>query len=320
MEFPRDYNAATDFVDRNVDEGRGDKTAFIDPERSITYGELQGATRQMANLLTGLGLKREARVAMIMLDTVDFPICFWGAIRAGIVPIPMNTLLTSQLYEYMLKDSRAEVLVISAALLPTVEPVLGALPDLKHVIVSGGDPGSRLSVMEALEKQSDAFETAGTIGDEVAFWLYSSGSTGNPKGVQHVHTSMMYTARNYAEKAIGMTGDDVVYSAAKLFFAYGLGNAMTFTMAVGATAALLPGRPTPQSVFEILNTHQATLFFGVPTLYAAILASPDCSPEKGSQALRQCISAGEALPEDVSVGWRSKFGVEILDGIGNSIQ
>ncbi len=318
MEFPRDYNAATDFVDRNVEEGRGDKTAFIDPERSLTYGELQSESCRMANLLTGLGLKREARVAMIMLDTVDFPICFWGAVRAGIIPIPMNTLLTAPLYEYMLKDSRAELLVISAALMPAVEPVLKALPDLKHVLVSGGDAGSRLPFQSALERQSDSFQTVDTVGDEVAFWLYSSGSTGNPKGVQHVHTSMMYTARTYAEKALGMTESDVVYSAAKLFFAYGMGNAMTFTMALGATATLLPGRPTPQSVFEILKAHQATLFFGVPTLYAAILATPECTPENGSRALRQCISAGEALPQDVSVGWRKKFGVEILDGIGST--
>ncbi|MEM7424903.1 MAG: benzoate-CoA ligase family protein [Pseudomonadota bacterium] len=318
MEFPREYNAATDFVDRNVEEGRGGKPAFIDPERSLTYGELQTESCRMANLLTGLGLKREARIAMIMLDTVDFPICFWGAIRAGIIPIPMNTLLTAPLYEYMLSDSRAEVLVVSAALLPAVEPALRALPHLKHVIVSGGDAGSRLSFQTELEQQSDEFRTVDTVCDEVAFWLFSSGSTGNPKGVQHAHSSMMYTARNYAEEAIGMTEADIVYSAAKLFFAYGLGNAMTFTMAVGATATLLPGRPTPHSVFEMLNTHQATLFFGVPTLYAAILATPECAPENGSSALRQCLSAGEALPEDVSVAWRAKFGVEILDGIGST--
>lgn len=318
MEFPRDYNAATDFVDRNVEEGRADKAAFIDPERALTYGELQAGSCRMANLLTGLGLQREARVAMIMLDTVDFPICFWGAVRAGIIPIPLNTLLTAPLYEYMLRDSRAQVLVISDALLPTVQPVLAGLPDLKHVIVAGNEPGSRLCFTEELAKQSDQFETAATVGDEVAFWLYSSGSTGNPKGVQHIHTSMMHTARNYAQNAIGMTEHDVVYSAAKLFFAYGFGNAMTFTMSVGATATLLPGRPTPQSAFEMLNTHQATLFFGVPTLYAAMLATPECSPENGSQALRLCVSAGEALPEEVSVSWRDRFGVEIYDGIGST--
>ena len=318
MEFPREYNAAADFVDRNVEEGRAGKTAFIDPERSLTYGGLQHATCQMANLLTGLGISCETRVAMIMLDTVDFPVTFWGAIRAGIIPVPLNTLLTGPQYDYMLQDSRAEVLFVSAALLPVVEPVLAEIATLKHIIVSGGDAGGHIPFDAELERQDANFEMAQTLGDEVAFWLYSSGSTGNPKGVQHVHTSIMYTARNYAQSVLGMHEDDIVFSAAKLFFAYGLGNAMTFTMAVGAAAVLLPGRPTPQSVFDMLKTHQPTLFFGVPTLYAAILADLACSPENGSQALRQCISAGEALPEDVSTAWKNKFGTEILDGIGST--
>ncbi len=318
MDFPRTYNAATDFVDRNIDEGRADKAAFIDPERTLTYGQLQEASCQMANLLTELGVKREARVAMIMLDTVDFPITFWGAIRAGIIPVPLNTLLNAAQYDYMLRDSRAEVLVISAALLPAVEGVLGDIESLRHILVSGGEAGAHLDFQSELSRCGQVFHPADTLADEVAFWLYSSGSTGDPKGVQHVHTSAMITARNYAQGVLAMREDDVVYSAAKLFFAYGLGNAMTFTMAAGATATLLPGRPTPQSVFAMLKAHQPTLFFGVPTLYAAMLADPDCTPENGSARLRHCISAGEALPEDVAVAWKEKFGVEILDGIGST--
>ena len=318
MDFPRTYNAATDFVDRNIDEGRAGKAAFIDPERTLTYGQLQEASCQMANLLTELGVKREARVAMIMLDTVDFPITFWGAIRAGIIPVPLNTLLNANQYNYMLRDSRAEVLVISAALLPTVETALGDIDSLKHILVSGGEAGAYLDFQSELTQRGQVFHPVETLADEVAFWLYSSGSTGDPKGVQHVHTSAMITARNYAQGVIAMSEDDVVYSAAKLFFAYGLGNAMTFTMAAGATAALLPGRPTPQSVFGMLKTHQPTLFFGVPTLYAAMLADPDCTPENGSARLRHCVSAGEALPEDVAGAWKERFGVEILDGIGST--
>ncbi|MEM1198129.1 MAG: benzoate-CoA ligase family protein [Pseudomonadota bacterium] len=318
MDFPRIYNAATDFVDRNIDEGRADKAAFIDPDRTLTYGELLAASCQMANMLTAQGIARETRVAMIMLDTVDFPITFWGAIRAGIVPVPLNTLLNGAQYEYMLRDSRAQVLVISAALLPTVADILGDIEILEHVIVSGGDAGGHMSFQQELEQHETTFTPAETLADEVAFWLYSSGSTGNPKGVQHVHTSAMITARNYARNVLAMDENDVVYSAAKLFFAYGLGNAMTFTMATGATATLLPGRPTPQSVFGMLKDHQPTLFFGVPTLYAAILADPACTPENGSARLRHCISAGEALPEDVAQGWKAKFGVEILDGIGST--
>ncbi|MEM8687779.1 MAG: benzoate-CoA ligase family protein [Pseudomonadota bacterium] len=319
MDFPRTYNAARDFVDRNIDEGRADKVAFIDPDRTLTYGELLSASCQMANLLTALGIPREARVAMIMLDTVDFPITFWGAIRAGIVPVPLNTLLNGAQYEYMLRDARAQVLVISAALLPTVEDVLGDIECLEHVIVSGADDGGpHIPFQRELAQHETTFTPIETLADEVAFWLYSSGSTGNPKGVQHVHTSPMNTARTYAREVLAMDESDVVYSAAKLFFAYGLGNAMTFTMAVGATATLLPGRPTPQSVFAMLKAHQPTLFFGVPTLYAAILADPNCSPQNGSARLRHCISAGEALPEEVAQAWKAKFGVEILDGIGST--
>ena len=306
------YNAATDFIDRNIDEGHGSRTAFIDPDRSVTYDELNAASKRLANGLTGLGIRRETRVGMLMLDTVDWPVVFWGAIRAGIVPVAFNTLLTAQQYDYLLRDCRAEVLFVSAQLLSSVEPILDSLPDLKHVVVAGSDVGPHRSLDDLLAGQSDRFETVATIADEEAFWLYSSGSTGNSKGVRHVHSSLMYTAKYYGQGVVGITADDVVYSAAKLFFAYGLGNAMTFPMAVGATAVLFPGRPTPQSVFEILKAHNPSLYFGVPTLYAAMLADSGCSPENGSNALRMCISAGEALPTDVGNAWKAKFGVDIF--------
>ncbi|NNE22149.1 MAG: benzoate-CoA ligase family protein [Rhizobiales bacterium] len=312
------YNAATDFVDRNIAEGHGDRTAFIDPERAMTYAELASSTRRLANALGGLDVRRETRIGILMLDTVDWPVVFWGAIRAGVIPVAFNTLLTAPQYDYMLRDSRAEVLFVSAQLLPAVEPILNDLADLRHVVVSGGQAGAHLSLQDLLAAQDDEFETAATIADEEAFWLYSSGSTGAPKGVRHVHSSLMYTARYYGKGVLGVTADDVVLSAAKLFFAYGLGNAMTFPMSVGATAVLYPGRPTPQSVFENLKTHNPTLFFGVPTLYAAMLADPDCAPENGSNALRLCVSAGEALPQDVGTAWKAKFGVDILDGIGST--
>lgn len=312
------YNAVADFVDRNIAEGHGGRNAFIDPERSMTYAELARGTHQMANALGRLDIRRETRIGILMLDTVDWPVVFWGAIRAGVIPVAFNTLLTAPQYDYMLRDSRAEVLFVSAQVLPAVEPILNALPDLKHVVVSGGDAGIHQSLHALLETEHDQSETAATVADEEAFWLYSSGSTGAPKGVRHVHSSLMYTAKYYGQGVLGITTDDVVFSAAKLFFAYGLGNAMTFPMSVGATAVLYPGRPTPQSIFEIMKQHNPTLYFGVPTLYAAMLADPECSPESGSSALRLCISAGEALPQDVGNAWKAKFDVDILDGIGST--
>ncbi len=307
-----------DFVDANVDRGKAEKNAFIDPSRELTYGALQQATCAMANLLCSLGIRQETRVALLMLDTVDFPVAFWGALRAGVVPVCLNTLLTTQQYEYMLADSRAEALFVSAELLAVVEPVLASLPFLQKVIVAGGNAHDHLSFEDLISEADDEFETAETCADETAFWLYSSGSTGDPKGVRHVHSSPIYVAEHYGKGVLGIEENDVCFSAAKLFFAYGLGAGMALPMSVGATTVLLPERPTPASVLNTLQTQNPTLFFGVPTLYAAMLADPDCTPENSSARLRLCISAGEALPEDVGLNWKTRMGVDILDGIGST--
>ncbi len=318
MTCPRQYNAAADLLDHNIEEGHGGKVAFIDPGRSLTYDALQAASCKMANLLADLRIKSETRIAMLMLHTVNFPIVFWGAVRAGVVPVCLNTLLTTQQYEYMLSDSRAEALFVSDALLPAVEPILPNLKFLQHIVVVGGDAGDYRSFDDLLLAAADAFETADTCADETAFWLYSSGSTGDPKGVRHVHSSPRYVAQHYGRGILGIRHDDVCFSAAKLFFAYGLGAGMAVPMSVGATTILLPDRPTPQSVLELLHRHQPTIFFGVPTLYAAMLANPDCTPANSSARLRLCVSAGEALPADVGVTWKERIGVDILDGIGST--
>ena len=228
------YNAVTWLLDRNVDEGRGAKLAFTDTVSELTYGDLQKQSRRAANMLRRLGVRREERVAMIMLDTVDFPCVFLGAIRAGIVPVPLNTLLTSDQYAYVLADCRARVLFISEALLPVVKDMVGRMPDLEHVIVSGNDAHGHKKLSDELARESDSFATAATHPDEPAFWLYSSGSTGMPKGVRHLHSNLAATAETYAKQVLGIREDDVGLSAAKLFFAYGLGNALTFPMSVGA--------------------------------------------------------------------------------------
>jgi len=318
MEKSRQYNAVTDMIDGNIKRGFGEKTAFIDPERSLTYGQLQRETRRMANLLEALEIQRESRVAMLLLDTVDYPIAFWGAIRAGVVPVCLNTLLTTSQYEYILADSRVQALFVSAPLLAAVEPLFARLKFLRHIIVIGEDNSGYINFQASLKDSSEDYDTADTCADEAAFWLYSSGSTGDPKGVRHVHTSPIYVAENYGKAIIGIQHDDVCYSAAKLFFAYGLGAGMAIPMSVGATTVLLPDRPTPESVLKILKEYKPTLFFGVPTLYAAMLANENCKPENSSDRLRLCISAGEALPKDVGVTWRDRMGVDIIDGIGST--
>ncbi|WP_291687338.1 benzoate-CoA ligase family protein [Bradyrhizobium sp.] len=312
------YNAVTWLLDRNVEEGRGAKLAFTDTVSELTYGELQKQSCRVANMLRRLGVRREERVAMIMLDTVDFPAVFLGAIRAGVVPVPLNTLLTSDQYAYVLADCRARVLFVSEALLPVVKDMVGRMQDLDHVIVCGNDAHGYKKLSDELAGESDSFTTVATHEDEPAFWLYSSGSTGMPKGVRHLHANLAATADTYARQVLGIREDDVGLSAAKLFFAYGLGNALTFPMSVGATTVLNSERPTPASMFALMNKYNPSIFFGVPTLFSSMLHDEALKHERGGSRLRICTSAGEALPESVGNAWKSRFGVDILDGVGST--
>ena len=311
MDIPRDYNAAEDLIGRNLEAGRGGKTAFVDDAGSYTYAQLAERVDRAANAIRALGIEREQRIAIAMLDGCDWPAVFLGAIKAGIVPVAMNTLLTPSDYQYQLRDSRARALFVSEPLLKSFEPIRNKCPDLKHVVVAG----KQLSDMLAAAPAKAA--AAQTTSDDVCFWLYSSGSTGAPKGTVHLHSHLILTADTYAKQVLGIRESDVVFSAAKLFFAYGLGNALTFPMSVGATAVLMAERPTPDSVFKRLVEKKPTIFYGVPTLYAALRASP-AFPKREQLALRTCVSAGEALPPDIARRFKERTGLEILDGIGST--
>ena len=312
------YNAATWLLDRNVEAGRGGKLAFTDTCSELTYGELQKQTCRLANLLHRLGVRREERIAMVMLDTVDFPVVFLGAIRAGVVPVPLNTLLIAEQYAYILADCRARVLFVSEALWPGLRDVAGRISALEHVVIVGSNADAQLKLSDELAGESDQYQTAATHPEEPAFWLYSSGSTGMPKGVRHLHASLAATADTYARQVLGIREDDVGLSAAKLFFAYGLGNALTFPMSVGATTVLNSERPTPARMFELMQRYNPSIFFGVPTLFAAMLNDAALQNASGGSRLRVCTSAGEALPESVGNHWRQRFGVDILDGVGST--
>ena len=320
----RPYNAAADFIDMNAVRA-GTTVAFDDGARRRTYADLQAATFRFAHGLAALGLEPEARIALLMLDTVDFPVAFWGAIRAGVVPIPLNTLLTSEQYAYILGDSRAEVLFVSQPLVPAILPILERLPRVRIIVLVDAKAEDKsafkrevLTFEDVLSRGNTEPVLADTVSDEVAFWLYSSGSTGEPKGAKHVHSSVMATAKLFGQAVLGVRPDDVGFSAAKLFFAYGLGNAMTFPMSVGGSTVLLTGRPTPDAVFEVMRRTRPTIFYGVPTLYAAMLAHKDIRKGAGSDRLRLCVSAGEALPKHVGEKWREVVGVDIIDGIGST--
>jgi 4-hydroxybenzoate-CoA ligase len=349
----RPYNSASDFVDAHIGAGRGNKVAFVDPERSLTYGELQARSVRFANALRALGVEPEQRVVLLLNDTVDYPVAFWGTLRAGCVAVPLNIYLTLPQYAYILADCRARALVVEAALAETIAPVLDKLPRKPAVIVvgrtdatlspwprlsrpptssgdttakgvdgrnkSGHDGGEVMHRFEDLIAAADATPlSADTLSDEVALWLYTSGSTGDPKGVKHVHSSLMATAKLFGRGILGITENDVVHSASKLFFAYGLGNAMTFPLSVGATAVLWPHRPSPEGVFDIMRTHRPTIFYGVPSLYTALLAHEDIGKGAGSDRLRLCVSAGEAMPAHIGERWREVVGVDVLDGLGST--
>ena len=316
--LPADFNVATWFVDRNVAEGRGAATAFRCENRALSYGDVLELTNRTGNALRELGIGMEDRVLLLCLDAPEFLGAFWGAIKIGAVPIPVNTLMRGADYLYFLQDSRAKVAIISAPLLAEAGPVLAEAPHLRHVLVAGGKPGPHLSYEGCLERASSGLEAAATSRDDAAFWLYSSGSTGRPKGAVHLHHDMVVCYETYARQVLGLRATDRVFSAAKLFFAYGLGNAGYFPMGAGAESVLYPHRPTPEAVFEILGRHRPTIFFGVPTLYAAMLAVKDAHTRWDLSSLRVCVSAGEALPDEIYARWKERFGVEIIDGIGTT--
>jgi 4-hydroxybenzoate-CoA ligase len=320
------YNAVTDLIDAPVARGLADKAAFIDSDRTLTYGGLQARSCAFAAALLDLGLRHEERLALLLPDTIDFPVAFWGGVRAGIVVLPLNTLLTGEQYAYILADSRASGIVVAASLAPALVPILDRLPRLRTIILVGaraqekaGFAGREVHDFAALSADRGARPfVAPTLSDEVAFWMYTSGSTGEPKGVKHVHTTPLAAARLMGRQVIGIRDDDVVFSAAKLFFSYGMGNAMAFPLSVGATTVLLPQRPTADAVFDIMQRHQPTIFYGVPTLYASLLAHRQMRRGAGSDRLRLCVSAGEALPAELGRRWRDACGVDVLDGIGST--
>ena len=306
---PAEFNFARHLLELNA--GRATKHAYRDDERTLTYGELAERVRRFATALVALGLRREERVLLLMHDTIDWPVAFLGCLYAGVVPVAVNTLLTPADYAYMLAHSRAQAAFVSSALAPALTQAMNAGPHEVQRMVEASEFSS------LIDKHAPAPAAAPTAADDIGFWLYSSGSTGKPKGTVHTHANLYWTAELYGKPILGLREDDVVFSAAKLFFAYGLGNALTFPLSVGATVVLMAERPTPPAVFKRLIEQRPTIFYGVPTLYAAMLASPEL-PARTQVQLRIAVSAGEALPKDIGERFNAHFGCEVLDGIGST--
>jgi benzoate-CoA ligase family protein len=323
--LPDQYNAAVAFLDRNIEEGRGAKTAVYYEGSTYSYAQIVELANRIGNGLLELGIDMEQRVALLLLDSPQFAAAFFGAIKIGAVPIPMNTVMRPDDYIYMLNDSRARALLVHATLWRTIEHIRPQLKYLRHIIVVN-NIDTPLNHADAsvhdfgawVERASNTLRPAETSKDDSAFWLYSSGSTGFPKGCVHLQHDMVYCTEYYAKPILGINENDITFSAAKLYFAYGLGNNLYFPFSVGASAVYYPGRPLPEEMFKVIAQYRPTIFFGVPTLYASMLAVPNARERFDCSSLRACVSAGEALPADILRRWEDTFNVPILDGIGST--
>jgi benzoate-CoA ligase len=325
--LPDAFNVADYYLLPPLKAGRADRPYLYCLDQVLTYGQLNERANRVGNALRTLGVEPEHRVLLLLLESIAFPPCFFGAIRIGAVAVPISTMLTAQDYHYYLNDSRAQVLIVDQALWPQVEPILAAAPRLKHVIVANGQVPGRPSLDDLLARAAPQLETVPMSKDDAAFWLYTSGSTGAPKAAVHLHHDMPYCTDAFAGPVLGLAENDLSFSAAKFFFAYGLGNSLYFPLATGGRAVVQPARPTPEAVFQTLERFKPTVFYGVPTLYNAMLNTYEAWLEGKSnpparlpqlEYLRFSVSAGESLPPELFLRWKKHFGTEILDGIGST--
>jgi len=320
IDLPREFNAARHFVDRHLEEGRADKVAIECGEERVTYRQLLERVNRTGNALKKLGVRQEERLALLLLDTPEFGSSFFGAIKMGAVPIPMNTMLKPGEYQYMLNDSRARVAIVSESLYPQIQAIgRQNLPYLETVIIAGTPTDGVPCLRQLVEESSPALAPAPTCKDDPAFWLYSSGSTGFPKGCVHLQHDMVFCSELYAKATLGIRENDRCFSVSKLFFAYGLGNGLYFALSVGATSILWPGSPSPPNIYDVIEKFKPTLFFSVPSNYSSLLAYyRENAADFNLSSVRYAVSAGEALSAPLYHRFKERFGVEILDAIGST--
>ena len=313
------YNITSKLIDENVDKGLGDKTAIYYKEKTYTYREVQQMINRVGNALHILGVRMRQRVLLVLYDSPEAVASFYGAIKIGAIPVPINYMYTTDDYRYLLNNSRANTLIVDEDFLEEVEGWKDKFLYLENTIVVGKKTrGYHIPFHDIVDRCSDTLKAAYTTVEDEAFWNYTSGSTGVPKAAVHLQHDIFTCIDNYARSVLGLRSDDTLFSASKLFFAYGLGNSMFYPFGVGASVVLLPERPLPETIFETITKYRPTVFFGVPTLYASLLQNKDAEKRYDLSSLRICTSAGEALPKEIFYEWKKRFGIEILDGIGST--
>jgi benzoate-CoA ligase family protein len=317
--IPQYYNITTKLIDETIDKGFGDKVAVYYKDEQYTYKQIQEMINKVGNALHILGVHMEERIMLVMYDSPEALASFYGAIKIGAVPIPINYMYTADDYRYLLNNSRARTMIVHEDFIEQVEYWKEKLLYIENTIVIGKKSRSyHISFHDIVDRCSGNLDVAYTTVDDVAFWNYTSGSTGVPKAAVHLQHDIFTCIDNYAIGVLGLTENDRLLSASKFFFAYGLGNSVFYPFGVGASVILQPDRPLPEVIFKTINDYKPTAFFGVPTLYANMLQVQDAEKKYDLSSLRICTSAGEALPKEIYFDWKNRFGLEILDGIGST--
>lgn len=315
LDLPDLYNAATTFVDDNIAQGRGQRTAIYYQDQKFTYQEVYEKVNRTGNVLKDLGVEIEHRVLLVLPDSPEFAFSFFGAIKIGAVPIPTNPWMAAKDYDYLLKDSRARAIIVHESVLPEIKKIWDGSRFLKHIIVVGKPIGKALSYESLIDKASDKLEAESTSKDDICFWAYTSGSTGAPKGAVHLQHDMITISDLFVKPVLKMNETDLCFSASKMFFSYGLGNSLYFPFRFGAATVLWPEKPDPEKILQVIEKYQPTFFFSVPTLFARFLR---VERKYDLSSLRICLSSGEPLPPAIFHQWKERTGLELLDVVGST--
>ncbi len=319
IEIPDFFNQAEYMTDRHLREGRANKVAIYYGDQQITYAELVSRVNQTGNALKDMGVEIENRVMIALPDCPELFYAYLGAIKIGAVPVPVSTLASPKDYAYFLNDSRAKVIFTTASLVPKLDAVKNDLRHLRHIIITDSKDNNNLNFEQITASASSSLNAEKTSKDDMAYWMYTSGTTGIPKGVVHLQHDLLYCLAPVSEEVIDITEKDIVYVTSKIFFTYGRNHSLELPLLYGASTVLFPDWSVPAKVFPIIEKYHPSLFFSVPTFYNMMLREADSTKRNYNlSSIRACISAGEALPKEIYFRWKDKFGLDIINSVGST--